>query len=171
MKHTILSLIIACIAGLTCSAKSFYYDGVGFEYGKEWKISSSPNGIIGVNDEFRIYISKSVIDFKATNNRNNNFTVSELEKRVEDIMEQSMRLRDKKLLYKSDILTGDINGIPVNYVDFKYSHKEYRRYYCFEWNGYLFDIELCGKGGSFYKEFEKILSSFTFNPEIRSSRW
>lgn len=173
MKHKILTLIIACIVGSTCYARpsSFYYDGVGFEYEDDWQISSSPNGIIGVMEEYMFYISKAELATNATNLRNNDFIIHELEKRSEIILDQSLRLRDKELLYKTEILEGAINGIPVYYVDFKYSRKEYHRYYCFEWNGYIFDIELSGTGRDFYEEFEIILDSFTFTPEARRGRW
>lgn len=171
MKRTILTLILVCIAGLICSAKSFYYDGVGFEYGKGWKFSSSPNCIIGVKDDFKIFLAKYEMTAKTEKSRNGQVIASELEKKAEAIMEQSMNSRDKKLLYKSEVTDGDINGIPAKYIEFKYSHKEYHRHYCFEWNGYIFEIELSGKGSKYYKEFEKLLSSFSFNPEVRRNRW
>lgn len=171
MKRTTLTLILVCLAGLICSARSFYYDGVGFEYNKAWKFSGSPNCIIGMKDGYKIYLTKQEIPPKIANDRNSQIATTELEKIAETIMEQSMYSKSKKLLYKSEVNDGDINGIPAKYIDFKYSHKEYHRHYCFEWNGYIFEIELSGKGSKFYKEFEKILASFSFTPEVKGNRW
>lgn len=161
-KFTLVMVMTFCVS-LICSAKSFYYYGVGFEYERGWHVSGSPNGIVGSNDESRIYISFSQIHTKHTNM--NRYVSAELEKKINDIIERGYSNKKIKLRKKSEILEGEINGIPVQFVDMSFSGKVCKRYYCFEHQGYLFDIEISGEGNNFYKAFKKILNSFAFVPE------
>ena len=92
--------------------------------------------------------------------------LEELEKKIDDILEQSYGNKKMKLKKKSEMQDGDINAMPTKYVDVTFSGGMCKRYYCLEWRGYLIDIEISGKGNSFHKEFKKILNSFTFTPEM-----
>ena len=165
MKKIFLVSVMTLLVSLVASAKSFYYYGVGFEYERSWKISASPNGIIGVNDDYRFYINLSKISQPTSNM--GSFVAVELEKKLETILEQSYGNKKMKLKSKSEILDGDVNGIPAKYVDLTFSGGMCKRYYSFEWSGYLINIEISGKGGNFHKEFKTILNSFTFTPEMR----
>ena len=164
MKKSFLLIVAVVLTTLVASAKSFYYNGVGFEHEKSWKISASPNGIIGVNDDYRFYIQLSKITQQVVNSEQ--FVSAELEKKIDDILEQSYGNKKMKLKKKSEMQDGDINAMPTKYVDVTFSGGMCKRYYCLEWRGYLIDIEISGKGNSFHKEFKKILNSFTFTPEV-----
>lgn len=167
MKKILISTLIIFSTIITCNAKSFYYDGVGFEYDRKWNINGSSSVIIGNKDDFQILISKERLK---EDEKKRYSADKELDRLSESAMEQSMYAK-KKLINISGVCESSINGIPVKYIDVQYSKKENHRHYHFEWNGYKFSIELSGKGNKFYKEFEKILSTFTFMPEHGSSRY
>lgn len=165
MKKFLSLFVMMLCFSLVCSAKSFYYYGVGFEHERGWMISGSPNGIIGTCDDYRLYINFS----KITSNHANlqGFIAVELEKKIDDILERSFGNKKMKIKKKSEIAEGDVNGIPAQYVDITFASGICKRYYCFEWEGYKFDLEISGKGNSFHKAFKKILNSFAFTPEMR----
>ena len=160
-----LILVMTFVVSLVGSAKSFYYYGVGFHHENSWKISASPNGIIGVNGESRIYINTSRLEpttVKSTSILNN-----KLDAKVEEILDQSYGNKKMKLRKKSEVLDGDINDMPAKYVDITFSGGVCKRYYCLEWKGYLIEVEISGKGKGFQKAFKKIFKSFSFVPEVR----
>lgn len=165
MKRILLVVVMTFLVSLVGHAKHFYYHGVGFEYEKSWKISASPNGIIGVDGDYRFYINTSKIDPSVVTS--SAFLTTELEKKIEEILDQSYGNKKMKLRKKSEVMDGDINEIPAKYVDITFAKGVCKRYYCMEWKGYLIDVEISGKGESFHKAFKKILKSFTFVPEIR----
>ena len=165
MKKFILVFVMTFLVSLVASAKSFYYYGVGFEHEKSWKISASPNGIIGVNGDYRFNINTSKITQQNTNMAS--FIAVELEKKINSILEQSYGNKKMKLKKKSEIQDGYVNSLPAKYVDVTFSGGICKRYYSVEWRGYLIEIEIEGKGNKLQKVFKKILNSFTFNPEVR----
>ena len=64
-------------------------------------------------------------------------------------------------------MDGYINSIPAKYVDITYNKKIVKRIYTFSMHEQLFIVQWTGEGtiSKLAKVFDKILSTFTYNPE------
>ncbi len=166
-KILLFSVLIFC--SLVCNAqkkKSFYYDGIEIHNVKGWTIAPSKDAnvttITAVLLPSQLQITKQGLP--------QNFNAERyLEKTIEQLMEMSVMAGRKEPKIKSvgDVSDGYINNIPAKYVDITYSKDIVKRIYTFSMHDQLFIVQWTGKGkiNKVSKVFDKILSTFTYNPE------
>lgn len=166
-KILFFSVLVFC--SLVCNAqkkKSFYYDGIEVHNVKGWTIAPSKDASVTtitfvlLPSQLQIVKQGLPQDFNAERY---------LEKTIEQLMEMSVMAgrKEPKIKAVSDVLVGYINNIPAKYVDITYSKKIVKRIYTFSMHEQLFIVQWMGEGAinKVAKAFDKILSTFTYNPE------
>ena len=166
-KILLLSLFILCT--LSCYAqkkKSFYYDGVELHNVKGWTIvptkDASVTTITCLRLPFQLQIQKMGLP--------QNFNAQRyLEETIEQLMGMTMMATGKspKIKEVSEPMDGYINSIPAKYVDVTYTKKVVQRHYVFAMYDQLFVIQCTGSGKmkSAMANIDRVLSTFTYNPE------
>lgn len=166
-KILLLSVFILCT--LACYAqkkKSFYYDGIELHNVKGWTILPSKDASITaincIRLPFQMQIQKSGLPQNFNEERY-------LENSVEKLMEMNVSARGKspKIKEIGEPMEGYINNIPAKYVDITYTKKVVQRLYVFALYDQLFVIQCTGEGSmkTVMALFDRILSTFTYNPE------
>ncbi len=172
----ILLLLAFMVGALTCNAqkaKSFFYDGLELHHVKGWTILPSKSGqqteIQCIKFPIQLHILKQPA---ITNTTLENY----LHRHIEALLETMMNTSGKAPTVKetSEIMDGFINNIPAKYVDITYTKKVRQRIYAMNIYNATIVITCTGVGGPhdamIAKSFNKILSSFTFNPESNTQR-
>ena len=168
MKKNLLLLVLV-LCSLACNAqkkKSFFYDGIEIHNVKGWTIAPSKDAnvttITFVLLPSQLQITKQGLP--------QNFNAARyLEKTVEQLMEMNVRAgrKDAKIKAVGEVSDGYINSIPAKYVDITYSKDIVKRIYTFSMHEQLFIVQWTGEGtiNKLAKVFDKMLSTFTYNPE------
>ncbi len=175
MKRFLLLLVFA-LGALTCSAqkaKSFFYEGIELHNVKGWTILPAKDGervdIRCVRLPFQMQISKQPA---LSNSSLENY----LNQQIEALMETMLNTSGRGPVVKevSAVMDGFVNNIPAKYVDITYNKKVRQRIYAMNLYNCMITIMCTGTGGSheafIQKNFEKILSTFVYNPESGTHR-
>ena len=166
-KILLFSFLVLCT--LVCNAqkkKSFYYDGIEIHNVKGWTIAPSKDANVTT---ITFVLLPSQLQIKKQGLPQNFNATRYLEKTVEQLMEMNVRAsrKDSKIKAVGEVSDGFINSIPAKYVDITYSKDIVKRIYTFSMNDQLFIVQWTGEGtiNKVAKVFDKVLSTFTYNPE------
>ena len=170
----ILLLCVFVLGALTCSAqkaKSFYYDGIELHNVKGWQITPSKDDgkttIIRLS--FGVFYTMVITKRSAPQHMN---AETVLTKVAESIVETNMRISGRKtpkIKDTSSVMEGFINNIPAKYIDINYTKGLLDRIYVMTVHNCLITVQHTGHSKA-TKVFDKILSTFTFNPETDTYR-
>lgn len=166
-KILLFSFLVLCT--LVCNAqkkKSFYYDGIEIHNVKGWTIAPSKDANVTT---ITFVLLPSQLQIKKQGLPQNFNATRYLEKTVEQLMEMNVRAsrKDPKIKAVGEVSDGYINSIPAKYVDITYSKDIVKRIYTFSMHDQLFIVQWTGEGtiNKVAKVFDKMLSTFTYNPE------
>jgi hypothetical protein len=157
-KIVIISLLLICTTTFCFSQNSFYSQGIGFTYKKNWTFSQrTENGIT--------YISSSNIEIsKFSVNKDNQIDTEKFVEKWADEMEEYCYRNMFKIKQRHEVTNRTIGTaeIETKSIDFEYGKKEIVRFYAFEKEDYLITIRVTGVINS---DINMILNSFWFMPE------
>ena len=168
MKKTLLLLVLV-ICSLACNAqkkKSFFYDGIEIHNVKGWTIAPSKDANVTT---ITFVLLPSQLQITKQGLPQNFNEARYLERTVEQLMEMNVMAgrKEPKIKVVGDVSDGYINSIPAKYVDITYSKDIVKRIYTFSMHEQLFIVQWTGEGtiNKLAKVFDKMLSTFTYNPE------
>ena len=142
----------------------FYYDGIGFDYEKGWKINNFQRNdtsfVNGFSTSAPMSFANKVQSLFVLKSKDIGISDEEFFEKLKSFTISQKRLKVK---YISEITDRKINGIVAKSIDIEYKKNGYLRVYRFTKSNFEIQVILSSnKLAEFDYDFWTILNSFTF---------